>query len=152
MAALRDFIKMVYESHTQIKIIGTCFGAQIVAEALGGSVQKMPVLSSEQLPGGMFIGKEQIETTEEFWSLSSVKRVLKEHIAVADQETLTAQVKDSLKLQVITATHSEFVAKLPPGASMCGSSPRGANEIWRINDRVLCIQSHPEFNVHLIKE
>ena len=36
--ALKKFIQKVYEKHSHIKILGHCFGCEIVAEALGGKV------------------------------------------------------------------------------------------------------------------
>jgi len=52
----------------------------------------------------------------------------------------------------VLAVHGDHVKELPPNAQQLGSSKRTDNEIWHINERVLCIQSHPEFNVHYIKE
>ena len=41
---------------------------------------------------------------------------------------------------------------LPHGAVNLGYSDRTENEIWRIDNRVLAVQSHPEFNSHYIEE
>jgi GMP synthase-like glutamine amidotransferase len=49
-------------------LVGICFGAQIIAQALGGQVEKMPMfngITGNQLP--IFIGKESIDLREEFF-------------------------------------------------------------------------------------
>jgi GMP synthase-like glutamine amidotransferase len=66
------------------------------------------------------------------------------------RDKLLAFLLEELKLHVLPACHSEHVARLPEEATMLAFSKRGQNEIWHINQRVLCIQSHPEFNVFLI--
>lgn len=43
LQGLRDFIKMVYDEYPHIKIIGCCFGHQIIAGVLGGKAEKMGV-------------------------------------------------------------------------------------------------------------
>ena len=40
----------------------------------------------------------------------------------------------------------EQVVRLPPGAERLADSPDNSNELWKIDDRVLCLQAHPEFN------
>lgn len=39
-------IQNVYENYPDIKIIGVCFGSQIIAQALGGQVEKMPITTN----------------------------------------------------------------------------------------------------------
>ena len=61
-------------------------------------------------------------------------------------------LKEELKLQVVPSTHSDYVVRLPQNAVQLASSKRGQYEIWHIDQRVLCMQSHPEFNANLILE
>lgn len=49
------------------------------------------------------------------------------------------------------AVHGENVNKLPAGAETMAFSDRSAHEIWRLGERVLCLQAHPEFNKHFIE-
>ena len=44
------------------------------------------------------------------------------------------------------------MAVLPSGAVNLGYSNRTEHEIWRIDNRVLCIQGHPEYNASYIEE
>jgi GMP synthase-like glutamine amidotransferase len=73
MRVLRDFLKQVYEEHPHIKLLGICFGSQIIAEALGGKVEKMAYINNQQLPSGMFIGKEALDMIDEFVALDFVR-------------------------------------------------------------------------------
>jgi GMP synthase-like glutamine amidotransferase len=41
MSVMKDFIKNVYTNHPRIKLLGISFGSQIIAESLGGKVEKM---------------------------------------------------------------------------------------------------------------
>lgn len=45
-----------------------------------------------------------------------------------------------------------MVSKLPDGAMLYGSSNKVNNEIWTIQDRVLCVQSTPEVNSKYIND
>ena len=53
---------------------------------------------------------------------------------------------------VVLAVHGDHVTVLPHSAVNLGYSDRSPNEIWRIDNRVLAIQSHPEFNSNYIEE
>ena len=41
MAVMKDFIKNVFNNHPRIKLLGISFGSHIIAESLGGKVEKM---------------------------------------------------------------------------------------------------------------
>jgi GMP synthase-like glutamine amidotransferase len=75
---LKDFIRMVHADFPLIKMVGICFGHQILSLALGGSVCRMQeYLNSISMP--LYIGKEQIKLKDPdaFYSLPFVKRALK---------------------------------------------------------------------------
>ena len=74
VSALKDFIIKVYTKHPHVKILGVCFGAQLIAEALGGHVEKMAY-------GRMFIGKESIEMNNNFFSYPAVQKIVEETCA-----------------------------------------------------------------------
>ena len=62
------------------------------------------------------------------------------------------QFKIELGSLIVHAVHGDHVAVLPHGAVNLGYSDRTENEIWKIDNRVLAIQSHPEFNANYIEE
>lgn len=53
---------------------------------------------------------------------------------------------------IVHAVHGDHVAVLPQGAVNLAYSDRTENEIWMIDERVMAIQSHPEFNASFIEE
>ena len=61
-------------------------------------------------------------------------------------------LKEELDEMIVHAVHGENVDILPKGAECLASSDRSQHEIWKLGDRVLCIQSHPEFNQHYIEQ
>ena len=154
LPVLTRFIQNVYENYPNVKLIGICFGSQIIAQALGGQVEKMPMfnqVSPNQLQ--TFIGKEVIELRQEFFEEPFVRRIIDDFINQNDsQERYMEQLKLQMGTLIVHTVHGDHVAMLPQGAVNLGYSDRTENEIWRIDDRVLCVQSHPEFNANYIEE
>jgi GMP synthase-like glutamine amidotransferase len=56
---LVTFIQNLTQNHKHIKLLGIQFGSQIISQALGGSVEKLPIK--------MQIGKEVIELAPAFF-------------------------------------------------------------------------------------
>ena len=61
-------------------------------------------------------------------------------------------IKREMEELVVPSVHAEHVTKLPKGARRLGSSEKTKNEIWTMDNRVLCMQFHPEFNSFFIEE
>ena len=56
---LKEFAKMVFYDFPHIKMVGICFGHQLISATLGGKVERMvSYLESVKLP--LFQGKEKI--------------------------------------------------------------------------------------------
>lgn len=49
------------------------------------------------------------------------------------------QLKTQMGSLIVHTVHGDHVALLPQGAVNLGYSDRTENEIWRIDDRVLCV-------------
>jgi len=114
-------------SNPRTKIMGTCFGHQIMAQALGGAVT--------QRDGGLWRGVETVELTPEMRNLSCF------------QKYMTTTGKTSFQLSL---THGREVSKLPPKATLGGFSKTCGVEIFTIGDQVLCLQGHPEYSVEYL--
>lgn len=65
-----------------------------------------------------------------------------------DPEDIKEEMSEIGLLKVL----SDTVSKLPDGAVTLASSMTSHNEMWTIDDRVLCIMSSPEYNTTFIKE
>eukprot|EP00210_Caulerpa_lentillifera_P008044 g7681.t1 len=85
------------------RLIGIGFGAQLLAQALGGSVGKNP---------GPYIAK--IED-------------------VLIQPELSSFLEGDVRSLAMIENHGEQVIDLPPGAVLLGQSNSGKNEIWCLN-------------------
>lgn len=135
------FIVKVYTEYPQIKILGICFGSQIVAAALGGKVERMN--------RKMFIGKEIINFTPIYQKLTYIKKAIQQ-CTQDKSESFAEQVLISLKEQVILSTHNDHVTSLPPQAEILSFSKTCPIEHWIIGHQVLCMQAHPEFSFTLV--
>ena len=127
-------------NYRHIKLIGTQFGSQLIAYALGGRIERLPSLSDHQQ---LYIGKESINLRKSFFGLNYVAEQM---------EGLDEEEQGDMESIGILKVHTDMVAKLPDKAILHGSSNRCHNEIWTIADRVLCLQSSPELNTTYIKE
>jgi len=119
---LIELINKIVHEYKQINLLGICFGAQIIAQALGGKVEKM---DREFVRGG-----DLLKTQPGFYELEYIKELN----------------LDQTKPLVIGKAHGDHIVELPPGAVVHASSGTTEIEIFTIGDNVLAIQGHPEFN------
>jgi len=114
---LRDYVRNL-ASHRK-KMVGICFGHQLLAHVLGGRTAK-----SEQGwgVGVMTCENKVIESTS--WP------------------NWMHPVKSSYSLLV---SHQDQVVQLPPGATCIASSKFCPNSAFQVEDYALCFQGHPEF-------
>jgi GMP synthase-like glutamine amidotransferase len=118
-------LELLREAHGRgIPLLGVCFGAQAVAQALGGEVQRNPL--------GWDLGVVELELSEagtRWPPLAGAPRPLR-----------------------ILETHADIVTRLPPGATVLARSARTPVEIYTLGDRVLCLQGHPELDNAIVRE
>ncbi|KAI8854732.1 class I glutamine amidotransferase-like protein [Chytridium lagenaria] len=118
--ALVDYVKSLEEG--QVKIIGVCFGHQVVAKAFGGQV--------ESNPKGWEVG----------WTPMSVTMEGKQFFQ-AESDTLR-----------FLSMHKDHVSKVPVGFETLLSTEICPVQSIRKGNFVLTIQGHPEFSPALVGE
>lgn len=120
---LEEFIRKIYRLNRpdKPKIFGTCFGHQLIANALGGKIEN----SSH---GKFTFGSEEINIDEKLSNKKYVRKVL------GDGRTAFR----------IMQCHGEEVALAPADAVCVGSSDICKNEILMYRDCILSTQGHPE--------
>lgn len=112
---LKSLIQDIHKA--DLPLIGVCFGHQIIAEALGGKVEKYD--------GGWGVGI---------------------HEYTIDQSQADVLPKDQQSLS-INAFHQDQISVLPEGAEVFASSPFCENAGVVYGDKILTVQAHPEFTI-----
>ena len=105
------------------KILGICFGHQVVAGALGGA--------SGRHHDGWELGMQTLNLTDAF---------------------ATMPYGDDAARHVVFNIHRDQVTALPPGARLLGSTRHTPIHMYALDDHILCLQSHPEFSRELVAD
>mmetsp|Transcript_8372 Transcript_8372/g.25117 ORF Transcript_8372/g.25117 Transcript_8372/m.25117 type:complete len:216 (-) Transcript_8372:4082-4729(-) len=104
------------------RMLGVCFGHQLIAQALGGRVDRAPAWGS---------GATTITFDEE-----------------AREVLPNMQLPPTAAIHV---SHRDQVHELPEGAKVLASAEQCPIAMFSIGDQVLCIQGHPEFNERTVR-
>ncbi|KAL5048242.1 hypothetical protein BDW71DRAFT_213659 [Aspergillus fruticulosus] len=145
---LQSFVQTVFESYPRVKLFGSCFGHQIIGQALltaqaaRRSPRQAPSVTVERNPQGSEMGLASIKLTPEF---TAAFPVLSTHLPVADE----------MRLQMI---HGDWVALLPGIKELPEPWMNvGSTELCPVQGlyypgRVLTYQGHFEFDVFVNSE
>ena len=126
----RVIILKIYEEHENVRLVGSCFGHQIITIALGGEVEHI----NADVP--LILGKIPTKITKEMKCLKEFKNSFG---------------KDFQKEEIcILRSHGWIVTKPPPEAIILGTCEYGDNDILLIPERVLSLQAHPELSDNFI--
>ena len=118
---IRDLERLVRELHARRKkMVGICFGHQVIARALGGTVAK-----SDK---GWGVGVNVYNVSE---------------LPVQGDDEVRGDASGALKL---VASHQDQVTVLPPGARNVVANDHCVNAGFVMSDHVLTLQGHPEFS------
>jgi GMP synthase-like glutamine amidotransferase len=118
---IRNLERLVQELHAKRKkMVGICFGHQVIARALGGTVAK-----SDK---GWGVGVNVYNVSE---------------LPVQGDDEVPGVGSGVLKL---VASHQDQVTVLPPGARTLVSNDHCENAGFVIGEHVLTLQGHPEFS------
>lgn len=125
------FIKKVVK-RGRPQIFGGCFGNQLLAVALGGTVDTNP--------------------SKRFCFRSEKLKLLPgwyNHPVLSCERNRANASSEEVRL---LESHGECVIRLPPKATLAASSETLVNEVWYIGNHVLAMQAHPEFTPEILKE
>ena len=108
-------------AHGRVPVLGVCYGHQLLAHALGGSVHWHPQ--------GREIGTVDITRTDNTDPLLDIL-----------PETFTAQV-----------THAQSVKALPQGATLLARNAFEPHQAFRLGETTWGVQFHPEFSAEVMR-
>ncbi|KAJ3041283.1 hypothetical protein HK097_002304 [Rhizophlyctis rosea] len=118
---LIDFVKEL-DKRKDVKVVGVCFGHQIIAQALGGEVTKNP--------HGWEVGWTEVQLGE------NGKQVLKTS-------------RGAIRIQ---SMHQDYVKRIPPSFEVYASTTLCPVQGLIQPNKYLTIQAHPEFNGGVVTE
>lgn len=119
---LKDYVRKVVKDYPKLKLIGICFGHQIIAEALGGKVSKNPK--------GWEVGFTEMEINQEG------QRILR-----------TTRSKFALN-----EMHQDAISELPEGFVTLASNGNTQVQAMVKDKQVVSVQAHPEFVSGVVDE
>eukprot|EP01026_Neomeris_dumetosa_P083968 TRINITY_DN9794_c0_g1_i14.p2 TRINITY_DN9794_c0_g1~~TRINITY_DN9794_c0_g1_i14.p2 ORF type:complete len:244 (-),score=40.46 TRINITY_DN9794_c0_g1_i14:1012-1677(-) len=117
---LKETLKGAHERKQ--RILGICFGHQLMAIALGGKAGRSP----------------------QGWELGTVNLTLNPAFF---QTCFTKGIPNTEQSVPIIEVHQDSVLELPTEANVLASSPNIPYEMFSVGEHILCMQGHPEFSV-----
>ena len=121
VVALRERVTRLLQD--QHKLLGVCFGHQLIAHCLGAPVQRAP--------RGWRVGRQAYD-----WLGAP------EHLGLAAGQ---APQGPQVTQFALLASHQDQVLALPPGATLLATQADCPVAAYALGDQVFCIQPHPEF-------
>ena len=125
MLELCDFFKLLDRS--KLKVLGCCFGHQLINKAFGGVVTK-------NVERGFVFGADEIKIN------------IPEDLAETE---ISKILENGLSLNMLES-HGDELVSLGEGARLLGSSARCKNEIVLVRDNILTMQCHPDLTPELM--
>ena len=158
---IRDLEGLIQTLHAKRKkMVGICFGHQIIAKALGGLVSKsekgwgvgINVYDLTDLPfepadeAGM--NKADAKRTADSAQTHILEPQTLEHKPL-EHKTLEPQTLEHKTLEhktlKLVASHQDQVEALPPGARTIATNAHCENAGFVMGDHIFTLQGHPEF-------
>lgn len=121
---LKTFIREI-DIIDNIRVLGVCFGHQIIAEALGGKCEKNNL--------GWEVGYEEIELTD-----------VGKHVLCLS----SSLNKSKLGIQEM---HQDHVTVVPPGFDVLATTARSRNQMLLKPGKYWTVQGHPEYSAGFVQ-
>ena len=118
--------------HPGVKVLATCFGHQLMAQALDGAAGPNP--------HGAFVLQRESMTCED------AMLAREDFQAAAAMFPPIESASSGLRRVGVLESHGDCVSSLPPNATLLASSPTAAVECFSVGDTVLSWQGHPELS------
>ncbi|OAE23378.1 hypothetical protein AXG93_1660s1370 [Marchantia polymorpha subsp. ruderalis] len=115
-------LQTLHERRT--KMLGVCFGHQVLSRALGGRTGKAEV--------GWEVGVRNVQLTDAMFA-----------------KPYAAGAPPVIR---IYESHRDQVKEIPPGGELLGFSERTGIEMYAVGDNILAIQGHPEFSEDVVRD
>ena len=110
-----------------VRVLGICFGCQLLARALGGKVGPNP-------SGRFVLRREEIRCADALTARDDFRAAF----------ALVPPIASDLKKLALFVSHGDCVVALPPDATRLATSDSAETEIWSLGEDVLAFQPHPE--------
>jgi GMP synthase-like glutamine amidotransferase len=144
---LEALIRNVYDEHHSVRLYGSCFGHQIIAQSLLGRDGSAVV---EPDPGGWEVGVQEIQLVPEFRQSFPRKQLDSIVRPPTPPEKPMGENRDpnTLRLQFVHADHVKLstTQTLPKKWMLIGKTSQCANQGMYEPGRVLTFQGHFEFD------
>lgn len=129
-------VKVLYR--TGKRVLGVCFGHQVICCALGGEVRRARK--------GWDIGVTEVKL-ENTITAAAAATTNNQGCWFLEAEGLSSGVPTSAP---IIEVHQDEVWEVPPGAEVIARSERTGVEMFHVGGRVLGIQGHPEYSKDIL--
>lgn len=144
---LETLIRNVYDEHPSVRLYGSCFGHQIIAQSLLGRVGSAVV---EPNPSGWEVGVQEIKFVPEFRQNFPQRHLDSTTRPPTPPKSPLGERRNSntLRIQLIHADHVKLstTKALPGNWMLVGKSTKCANQGMYEPGRVLTFQGHFEFD------
>jgi GMP synthase-like glutamine amidotransferase len=136
---LIEYVRTVLATQGRIKVIGVCFGHQIVSAALG-----LPVRAA---PAGWEVSVVPIKLTARGQEVFFSRKPARD-----SEETGGEGARDPEAPLRLQQMHRDEVVGLPEGAEPLGATDKCVTQGFILPGRVLTVQGHPEFTEEIVTE
>ena len=128
-----EWLRLFHEKYINVKILGICFGEQLICHSYGGKVDMLEMKKKDK---SYFVSNlTACKIDDEFWDIPFIKE---------------SGVKPSKEL-VLMQAHGDEVVEYPDFIKNYASSDTCKNEVLVSNDhRYFLIQGHPEYSADFI--